>query len=178
MVRKAAVKDAVQLGALNDEFNGAGETTVDNIRNSLMYNQQEVVIVDDENGVLTGFVCVQLKKSFCYDEYMPEITECSDTDSVLSFTVEVVLLLSVSVILIPCCVVSFTTLLLFVLPADFFLSAHPFTKKTIAIAIIITTAINAACVNLRLLSRSFLDNLLLLIVLSLLISYIRMVLLC
>ena len=40
-----------------------------------MYNQQEVVIVDDENGVLTGFVCVQLKKSFCYDEYMPEITE-------------------------------------------------------------------------------------------------------
>jgi len=75
MVRKAAVKDAVQLGALNDEFNGAGETTVDNIRNSLMYNQQEVVIVDDENGVLTGFVCVQLKKSFCYDEYMPEITE-------------------------------------------------------------------------------------------------------
>lgn len=75
MVRKAVVKDAEQLGALNDEFNGAGETTVDNIRNSLMYNQQEVVIVDDENGVLTGFVCVQLKKSFCYDEYMPEITE-------------------------------------------------------------------------------------------------------
>lgn len=27
------------------------------------------------NGELTGFVCVQLKKSFCYDEYMPEITE-------------------------------------------------------------------------------------------------------
>ena len=24
---------------------------------------------------MTGFVCVQLKKSFCYDEYMPEITE-------------------------------------------------------------------------------------------------------
>ena len=75
MVRKATVKDAEQLGVLNDEFNGAGETTLDNIRNSLKYNQQEVVIVDDENGVLTGFVCVQLKKSFCYDEYMPEITE-------------------------------------------------------------------------------------------------------
>lgn len=40
-----------------------------------MRNQQEVVIVDDEDGLLTGFVCVQLKKSFCYDEYMPEITE-------------------------------------------------------------------------------------------------------
>ena len=75
MVRKATVNDAEQLGVLNDEFNGAGETTLNNIRNSLMCNQQEVVIVDDENGVLTGFVCVQLKKSFCYDEYMPEITE-------------------------------------------------------------------------------------------------------
>ena len=75
MVRKATVQDAEQLAILNDEFNGAGETTLDNIRNSLMNNQQEVVIVDDENGVLTGFVCVQLKKSFCYDEYMPEITE-------------------------------------------------------------------------------------------------------
>ena len=43
--------------------------------NSLINNQQEVVIVADEEDVLVGFVCVQLKKSFCYDEYMPEITE-------------------------------------------------------------------------------------------------------
>ena len=75
MVRKATENDAGQLALLNDEFNGAGETTIDNIKKSLMCNRQEVVIVDDENGVLTGFVCVQLKKSFCYDEYMPEITE-------------------------------------------------------------------------------------------------------
>ena len=75
MVRKASENDAEQLGALNDEFNGAGETTIANIRKSLMCNQQEIVIVDDDNGVLSGFVCVQLKKSFCYDEYMPEITE-------------------------------------------------------------------------------------------------------
>ena len=75
MVRKATENDAEQLGALNEEFNGAGETTIDNIRKSLMCNQQEIVIVDDDNGALTGFVCVQLKKSFCYDEYMPEITE-------------------------------------------------------------------------------------------------------
>lgn len=75
MVRKATASDAEQLGALNDEFNGKGETTIENIRKSLLNNQQEIVIVDDENGVLTGFVCVQLKKSFCYDEYMPEITE-------------------------------------------------------------------------------------------------------
>ena len=75
MVRKANIYDAEQLSVLNDEFNGEGETTIENIRKSLLGNKQEIVIVDDENGELTGFVCVQLKKSFCYDEYMPEITE-------------------------------------------------------------------------------------------------------
>ena len=40
-----------------------------------MQIKQEIVVVDEMNGELTGFVCVQLKKSFCYDEYMPEITE-------------------------------------------------------------------------------------------------------
>ena len=75
MIRKATVNDAAQLGMLNDEFNGEGETTIENIKKSLISNHQEIVIVDDENGMLTGFVCVQLKKSFCYDEYMPEITE-------------------------------------------------------------------------------------------------------
>lgn len=75
MVRKAIVCDAEQLSVLNDEFNGAGETTLDNIRDSLICNHQEVVVVNDENGVLTGFVCVQLKRSFCYGDYMPEITE-------------------------------------------------------------------------------------------------------
>ena len=75
MVRKANINDAEQLSVLNDEFNGKGETTIENIRKSLLGNKQEIVIVDDENGELTGFVCVQLKKSFCYDEYMPEITE-------------------------------------------------------------------------------------------------------
>lgn len=75
MVRIATVRDAEQLSSLNDAFNGKGETTVDNIRNSLLSNQQEVVIVDEENDRLVGFVCVQMKRSFCYDEYMPEITE-------------------------------------------------------------------------------------------------------
>lgn len=75
MVRKAIPNDAEQLYMLNDEFNGIGETTIDNIKDSLMNNQQEIVIVDEEEGVLTGFVCVQLKRSFCYSEYMPEIAE-------------------------------------------------------------------------------------------------------
>lgn len=75
MIRTATVKDAEQLGALNEEFNGEGETTIENIRESLANNPQEVVIVAEEDGILTGFVCVQLKRSFCYDVYMPEITE-------------------------------------------------------------------------------------------------------
>ncbi len=75
MVRIATVQDAAQLEILNNEFNGEGETTLDNIRSSLANNKQEVIVVDEQNGELTGFVCVQLKKSFCYDEYMPEITE-------------------------------------------------------------------------------------------------------
>lgn len=74
-VRIATVNDAEHLYLLNDEFNGRGETTIDNIKDSLLNNKQEVVIVAEENNNLTGFVCVQLKKSFCYDDYMPEITE-------------------------------------------------------------------------------------------------------
>lgn len=75
MVRLATVHDAEQLEILNDEFNGKGETSIDHIKDSLSNNRQEIVIVADDNGTLAGFVCVQLKKSFCYDEYMPKITE-------------------------------------------------------------------------------------------------------
>ena len=53
-----------------------GKTTEESIRASLLTNRRGIVIVADGNGGrLAGFVCVQLKKSFCYDEYMPEITE-------------------------------------------------------------------------------------------------------
>ena len=75
MVRIAAVSDAEQLEILNREFNGDGETTIENIRDSLAQNDREVVVVDEDQGVLNGFACVQLKKSFCYNDCMPEITE-------------------------------------------------------------------------------------------------------
>lgn len=75
MIHIATIQDAEQLEILNNEFNGAGETTLEHIRSSLADNKQEVIVVDDLNGELTGFVCVQLKKPFCYDDYMPEITE-------------------------------------------------------------------------------------------------------
>ena len=75
MVRIAAVSDEEQLEILNREFNGDGETTIENIRDSLAQNDREVVVVDEDHGVLNGFACVQLKKSFCYNDCMPEITE-------------------------------------------------------------------------------------------------------
>ena len=75
MVRIATVNDAEQLNILNNEFNGESETSIDNIRNSLINNEQEVVIVADEDSMLLGFVGVQLKKSFCYEIYMVKIKE-------------------------------------------------------------------------------------------------------
>lgn len=76
MIRLASVGDAAELELLNAEFNGRGEATAESIRTSLLTNRHEVVVVaDGENGRLAGFVCVQLKKSFCYEDFMPEITE-------------------------------------------------------------------------------------------------------
>lgn len=75
MIRIATLNDAEQLIVLNDEFNGKNETTLDCIKTSLLYNNQEIVTVAEEDGILVGFVCVQLKKSFCYKHYIPEITE-------------------------------------------------------------------------------------------------------
>lgn len=75
MIRLATVNDAEQLNLLNNDFNGNGETTLESIKDSLLNNRQEVVVVAEDKDILVGFVCIQLKKSFCYDEYMPEITE-------------------------------------------------------------------------------------------------------
>ena len=74
-VRKANAEDAQQLAQLNAEFNGEGETSLENIKASLENNKGEIVIVAEEAGAINGFLCLQLKKSFCYDAYMPEITE-------------------------------------------------------------------------------------------------------
>ena len=70
MIRTVTINDADQLNDLNNEFNGKGETTIESIKNRLASNPQEVIVVDDDNGRLTGFVCVQLKKSFCNITFM------------------------------------------------------------------------------------------------------------
>ena len=75
MVRLAGSADAEQLFVLNEQFNGKNCTTVENIRQSLSNNAQEVVAVAEEDGILAGFVCAQVKKSFCYKERYAEISE-------------------------------------------------------------------------------------------------------
>lgn len=75
MVRMATINDAEQLFVLNEAFNDPGETTLSHIREALSNNPQELVVVDEQEGMLTGFVCIQLKRSFCYDAVMPEIAE-------------------------------------------------------------------------------------------------------
>lgn len=74
-IRLATPQDSEQLYLLNEKFNGKDETTLDNIKESLSKNHQEIVVVAEEKNILAGFVCVQMKKSFCYNDYMPEITE-------------------------------------------------------------------------------------------------------
>ena len=75
MVRLATENDAEMLAQLNAAFNGPGETSLEHIRASLRENRQETVIVDEANGILTGFLCLQIKRSFCYDACAPEVTE-------------------------------------------------------------------------------------------------------
>ena len=56
MVRIATVNDAEQLNILNNEFNGESDTSIDNIRNSLMNNKQEVV----RSAMMN--ICLKLQK--------------------------------------------------------------------------------------------------------------------
>lgn len=73
-VRTAAAEDAEALSALNMEFNGL-ERDAASIRASLENNAAEIVVVAEEEGSIVGFVCLQLKRSFCYEGASAEISE-------------------------------------------------------------------------------------------------------
>jgi len=75
MVRLAKLEDADKLYELNALFNGEALTTIDNIRVSLLDNKQEIVVVKEVDNNLVGFLCAQIKRSFCYREVWAEITE-------------------------------------------------------------------------------------------------------
>ena len=75
VIRLAEPGDAAQLYGLNERFNGASGSTVELMARSLRENTQELVIVADLEGILAGFVCVQVKRSFCYEIPSAEVTE-------------------------------------------------------------------------------------------------------
>ena len=75
MIRLATPADAWQLFCLNAQFNGEDETTPEALEASLSGNGGEIVVVAEEGARLAGFVCVHLKKSFCYLLPSAEITE-------------------------------------------------------------------------------------------------------
>lgn len=75
IIRKAAAEDAPELSVMNTEFNGCGGPDPEMIRESLCSNAQEIVFVSEKDGKLTGFLCMQLKRSFCYTDLTAEITE-------------------------------------------------------------------------------------------------------
>lgn len=54
MIRIATVNDAEQLNILNIDFNGENEAGIENIKDSLLNNKQEIVIVAEEEDTLVG----------------------------------------------------------------------------------------------------------------------------
>lgn len=75
MIRLANSEDAQGLHKLNELFNGTGLTTIDIIKDSLLRNKQEIVVVKEEEHQLVGFLCAQIKRSFCYHKPSAELTE-------------------------------------------------------------------------------------------------------
>ena len=75
LIRLANNSDAPELKILNDLFNGEGCNTVEEIEDSLLRNEQEIICVADDGNKLVGFCCGQVMKSMCYSYKYGEITE-------------------------------------------------------------------------------------------------------
>ena len=74
-IRFANIGDAQQLLELNEQFNGMGAASLRKIKSSLSSNRGEIVVVSETSGVLAGFVCVRVMRSFCYDTLYAEVSE-------------------------------------------------------------------------------------------------------
>ena len=76
MVRLASVGDAGELERLNAEFNGKGQDYEESIRACFLQTGARLssLRTATEDGSPAWPAC-SAEKSFCYDEYMPEITE-------------------------------------------------------------------------------------------------------
>ncbi len=75
MIRFANEIDALDLKKLNDRFNGISNISIDEIKESLKINKQELVFVYEVNNKVIAFLSMQIKKSFCYEDVICEISE-------------------------------------------------------------------------------------------------------
>jgi ribosomal protein S18 acetylase RimI-like enzyme len=73
MVRKAISNDSKQLSILNYEFNN--NKVDERYIRTIIENGNELILVDEVENRLTGFLCSQLLKSFCYSFNVLIITE-------------------------------------------------------------------------------------------------------
>lgn len=81
LIRLADPDDAQELARLNRLFNGPPGAPIDMVRQSLRENTREIVIAAEKESHsmaasgLAGFICLQLKRSFCYEQPTAEVTE-------------------------------------------------------------------------------------------------------
>lgn len=77
LVRRAVAGDAAQLIALNKKFNDSNDVNTDvfAVGQMIAAAAPEIVLVAESGGLLIGFACVQIQRSFCLLRPTLEITE-------------------------------------------------------------------------------------------------------
>lgn len=73
LVRVAVKEDIPSLVELNYQFNGV-QRSKEEVETYLL-NARETIVVAVMEEQVVGFACGQIYKSFCYAEYLAEITE-------------------------------------------------------------------------------------------------------
>ncbi len=74
VIRRAALRDASTLSALNKKFNGV-IILASAIRSSLRRKGTESVFVAELDGHVIGFACIQITSSFCSERKKAELTD-------------------------------------------------------------------------------------------------------
>lgn len=74
-IRSAKTSDAKQLWMLNQAFNGADNTSSESEIAESLAASPEIVMVAEQDGKLTGFLCADVSRSMCYRTAHGEIGE-------------------------------------------------------------------------------------------------------
>lgn len=74
VIRRAALRDAATLSALNKKFNGVS-IPVPTVRSSIRRKGTETIFVAELEGRVVGFGCVQITSSFCSERKKAELTD-------------------------------------------------------------------------------------------------------